>query len=194
MKRLSLGVVIVAAFALLSPAAASAAEYDAFVGCEVSDAPTPSHECKVGDDLGAYFEADEGTEYDTCLEFPSGGIECEEEQLAEANTLYVNPIELDTPGKYEVCWLVGGEEVEAWAFELKTPPAPPAPPAPAPVPAPVAAPLPAPILPLKSATCVKAEKRVKQLKNKLQNTDGKKQKGKVRNQLQGARGATRRSC
>lgn len=197
MKRLSLGVVIVAAVALLAPAAASAAEYETFVGCdEFAENPAPSHVCQNDEFPGAYFESDEETEYDVCIEFPDGFFDCAEEQEAEAEVLYVNPLFPDELGTYFVSWYVGVTEVGSWEFRWEAPPSPPAPPAPTPVPALAPAPAPPPLViaPAKSTACVKAEKRVKQLKNQLQSAEGRKQKGKLRGKLKAAKTAAKKAC
>lgn len=195
MKRLSLGVVVVAAVALLAPATASAAEYETFVGCnELAQNPVPSHVCQNDEFPGAYFESDEETEFDVCIEFPDGFFDCVEEQEAEAGILYVNSLFPDELGTYFVSWYVGGTEVGSWEFLWEAPPSPPAPPAPAPPPALAPAPPPLVIAPVKSTACLKAEKRVKQLKNQLQNAEGRKQKGKLRGKLKGARNAAKKVC
>lgn len=192
MKRLSLGIVLTAAIALLIPAAASAAEYETFVGCNyLTASPVPSHTCQVGDTPGAFFESDEETEYDICVEFPDGFFDCAEEQEAEADVLYVNRIFSDEPGEYLLSWFVGVVEVGSWAFHLDSPP-PPAPPAPAPLPLPAPPVLPAVSVP--SQGCLKAKSRVNQLKNKLQNTSERKAKAKVRSKLKAAKAAAKRAC
>lgn len=83
-KRVLLCVSLAAVAVLSIPALAGAAEYDAFVSCDdLSENPAPSHVCQIGDFPGAYFESDEDTEYDVCVEFPTGEELCAEEQFAE---------------------------------------------------------------------------------------------------------------
>lgn len=192
MKRLFLGAVLAAALALAIPAAASAAEYETFVGCNyLTESPVPSHTCQVGDAPGAFFESDEETEYDVCVEFPDGFFDCAEEQEAEAEVLYVNRIFSDEPGDYLLSWFVGPTEVGSWTFRLELPPAPPAP---VPVPLPLPAPPVLPAVAVPSPACVKAKKQVTKFKNKLQNTSGRKAKAKVRGKLKASKGAVKRAC
>jgi hypothetical protein len=178
MKKLVLGALLAAALALSIPAAASAAEYETFVGCEISLSATPSESCQIGDSPGAYFESDEETEFDVCVEFPDGEVLCAEEQEAEANVLYVNEITTEIPGDHFVIWFVGPTVVGEWEFSMSqpTPPAPPAPPALPALPAPAPAILPAG----PTQGCLKARKRVTQIKNQLENAEGRKQRARLR--------------
>jgi hypothetical protein len=192
MKRLFLGTVLAAALAVAIPAAASAAEYETYVGCGASASTPPAGVCLLGDTVGAFFESDEETEYEVCVETPDGFEECAEEQEAEAGTLYVNELVPDELGTYFVSWYVGLTEVGFSTFRLDPRPAPPAPPALPPAPAPV--PPPVAVAPVKTVACTKAEKLVKQLKNQLQSTSGHKAKTKVRGKLKGARAAVNRAC
>ncbi|HET6998780.1 MAG TPA: hypothetical protein VFI03_09335 [Solirubrobacterales bacterium] len=196
MRRLFLGFVLATAIALLASVSASAAEYDTFVGCDdLTENPVPSHVCQVGDFPGAYFASDVDTEYDVCVEFPSGTTLCAEEQFAEAETLYVNSITSEAEGNHFVSWYVEDVEVGSWSFRLDPPPLPPAdPPLPAPQVLPPPPPPPLPAAPLKSQGCLKAEGRVAQLKNRLRNTSGGKQKAKIRGKLRNARVEARRAC
>ena len=168
------------------------AEYETFVGCDTSAFATPSHACELGDIPGAFFESDEETEYDVCIEFPSGFFDCAEEQEAEAGSLYVNPLFPDELGDYLVSWYVGVEEIGSWTFRIDPPPAPPAPPAPAPLPAPAPVILPAIVSP--TPACLKAKKRVSQLGSQLRNANGQKGKLKIRARLKAAKAAKKRVC
>jgi hypothetical protein len=202
MKRLVLGTALIAAVVLSIPASASAAEYDTYVGCGTAVTTPPSAACVVGSPVGLFFESDEETEYEVCVEFPDGLEECAEEQEAEAGVLTLNELVTEELGTYLVYWYVGLAEVGSASFRLDpapappTPPTPPAPPAspapPAPTPAPAPAPAPAP--PAKSVACVKAEKRIKQLRGQVQNADGKDRKATLRGKLKGARTAAKKAC
>jgi hypothetical protein len=194
MKRLFLGAVFTLALALAIPAAASAAEYETYVGCGASGSTPPAGTCLLGDTVGAFFEADEETEYEVCVEFPDGVEECAEEQEAEAEALYVNELVPDEIGTYFFSWYVGVTEVGTATLRLDPRPAPPAPPVLPPAPAPVSLPIAAAPAPVKSVACTKAEKRVKQLKNQLRNTSGREAKAKVRGKLKGAKAAVNRAC
>ncbi len=190
MKRLFLGTVLAAGLALAIPAAASAAEYETYVGCGTSASTPPAEVCVLGDTVGAFFESSEETEYDVCVEFPDGFEECAEGQEAEAEVLYVNKLVPDELGTYSFYWYVGLTEVGSSTLRLDPRPAPPAPPVipPAPAPAPLA------VAPVKTVACTKAEKRVKQLKNQLQNASGRKAKAKVRGKLKSAKATVNRTC
>lgn len=106
-SRKSVSVVIAllatAVAVLLVPCSASAAEFETFVGCDdLAEPPVASHVCKLGDFPAAYFESDVDTEYEICVEFPDGEVLCAEEQLAEAEVLYLNSIGSDEAGTHNV--------------------------------------------------------------------------------------------
>ncbi len=68
MKRLVLGLTLVAFAIALLPGTASAAEITGFVGCdENAENPQPSHKCLTTDSPAAYFESSEEIEYEACL-------------------------------------------------------------------------------------------------------------------------------
>jgi hypothetical protein len=188
MKRLLLGLVV--AFSLLAPSPAGAAEYATFVGCDdLAETPTPSNVCMVDDFPAAYFEADVDTEYEICVEFPSGKTLCLEEQFAEAEVLYLNSITSEVPGNHVVTWYVEGVEIGSWTFRLDVPAPPPAPVAPAPV-----IPAPSTVAPPPTAACLKSRQQVTKLKGRLRSTGSPKQKTKLRGKLKSARAAAQRLC
>ncbi len=140
---------------------------------------------------GAFFEADEDTTYDVCVEAPNGDVFClKEERDAKAGVRDVVALPAEEPGPYFVIWFVGDEPEGSWEFILNPPPPPPVP---APAPAPAVVP-PMAVVPVKSTACLKAEKKVKQLKDQLQNASGKKRKARLRGKLKGARTAARKAC
>jgi hypothetical protein len=191
MKKLLLGLVLIAMTALSIPPSSSAATYETFVGCDdLSENPVPAHVCQLGDFPGAYFESDVDTEYEVCVEFPSTAFICSEEEFAEAGVLYVNSITSEQPGAHFVSWYVGEIEVGSWAFRLD----PPAPPAAAPATSPPATTLLPAAAPVPSTACLKAKQRVGKLKGRLRHALGAKQKTKIRNSLRGARAAVRSAC
>jgi hypothetical protein len=195
MKRVLLGLLFAVTAALLAPVAASAATYETFVGCDdFAENPVPAHVCQVGDFPGAFFESDANTEYEVCVEFPTGEVFCSEEELAEAEILYVNSIfgdePSDEPGDYLVGWFVEGAEIGSWAFRLDPPPPPP-PAAPVAVAPPAQPPV---IVSTVSVECLKAQRRVGALKGRLRNTKGRSQKAKVRSKLKNARATANRVC
>jgi len=199
MKKLFYGLVLAGAVSLLIPLAASAAEYSAFVGCDdLAGDPIPSHVCLTDDFPGAYFEADEDTEYEICVEFPSGEFLCAEEQFAEAGVLYLNSITTDQPGNHFVSWYVGEEEVASWVFRVDAPPPLPTPSTPARVvPAPIVTPAPtvAPAPPAPpSAACLKAKLRTRQLGGRLRKAEDGPAKAKLRGKLRNARAVAKTAC
>jgi hypothetical protein len=198
MKKLFFGLMLAGAISLLIPLAASAAEYSAFVGCDdLAEDPVPSHVCLTDDFPAAYFEADEDTEYEVCVEFPSEEFLCEEEQLAEAGVLYLNSITTEEPGDHFVSWYVEEEEVASWDFRVDAP-APPAPNPPATVvPAPIVTPVPT-IAPTPTATptaaCLKAKLRTRKLGSRLRKADDGPAKAKLRGKLRNARAVANTAC
>jgi hypothetical protein len=172
-------------------ASASAAEYETYVGCSANADAPPSHSCELGDSPGAFFETDEETEYEVCVEFPDFSFLCAEEQFAEAGVLYVNEITTDQVGEYFVAWYVGDTEVGNWAFDVAAPPSPPTPPSPPPAPLPPAPPALSPVV---TPACAKARSRVRSLSTRLRNAASHKSKVKLRAKLKRARAAAESSC
>jgi hypothetical protein len=192
MKKVFLGLVLATAASLLIPLPANAAEYETFVGCDdLAENPVPAHSCQTGDFLGAYFESDVDTEYEVCVEFPTEEEFCTEKEFAEAGVLYVNSITSKLEGNYFFSWYVEGAEVGSWTVRLDRPPPPP--PVVPPTPAPATAPLPA-VAPSPPAECLKAQRRVGNLKDQLRNAGGRKRTVKIRGKLRKARATAKRVC
>lgn len=177
---------------LLAPVSASAASYHFFVGCDdLSETPVASHACVIGDFPAAYFESSEETEYEVCVEFPGGKFLCAEEQLAEAEVLYLNSITTELEGVHTVYWYVGEDEVGSFVFRMNPPPPPPTPPAVVP-PAILA---PAPVLPTgPSADCLIAQGKVSKLKGRLAKATRRQQKVRLRKALKTARASAKTAC
>jgi hypothetical protein len=185
-----LSVLSVLAVGLVAAASASAAEYETYVGCGSTASSPPSHTCTLGDSPGAFFEADEDTEYEVCVEFPDFEFLCAEEQSAEAGVLYVNEMTTEELGEHFVAWYVEGIEVGNWVFDVIAPPPPPAPPA---APAPVA-PAPPAIAPVTSPACVAARGHVRSLSARLRKATSHKAKVRLRAKLKRARAAVKGAC
>jgi hypothetical protein len=124
----------------LAPSA-GAASYLTYVGCSPFVSASPSHVCHIGDEPGAFFKSDTEVEYKVCVDFPNSETICSEEELAEANTLYVNAITTSVVGAHLVTWHVEGVEVASWAFRVDEPPSPAPTPSPAPGPSPPSVPV-----------------------------------------------------
>lgn len=192
MRKLFSGLGIAAAVLLAMPVAASAAEFETFVGCDyVAEEPVPSHVCQLGDIPGAFFESNVDTKYNVCIEFPNGEEACSEGNVAEAGFLYAKSIFSNLEGEHFVTWYVEGAEIGSWLFRLNPPPAPLVV---TPAPAPSATPPPAVVIPGPSAQCVQAKQRVIKIKRRLRNASGRKQRVKVRGKLRKAQLAQKRVC
>lgn len=183
---------LLAGVVLALPSSAVAAEYTTFVACSISVEAEPADSCQLGDTPGAFFEADEDTVYDVCVEFPGGKYLCALEQEAEEGVLYVNKITSNEVGLHYVDWYVDEELIATWGFELLAPPPPVVPPATPPVTV-----APAPVTPVPagpSPACKRAKGKVQRLKVKLGNAKGKKAKAKVRLSLKAAKAQKQRLC
>jgi hypothetical protein len=191
MRRVLIGVLSTMVVALSAPTVASAAEYSFDVGCGLTAATPPSHVCEIDDPIGAFFEADEDTGYEVCLEFPDGFFTCTEEEFAQANVFNVNPITTNELGQHLASWWIGEELLGIWDFQVVASPPPPPPPPP---PAPVAPPPPPVVVPQVSAACVKARRSVTRLRARIRKASTAKQKAKLRPRLRRAKAAVRRAC
>jgi hypothetical protein len=189
MRRLLLSLVLTAtASAAFLPGSALAAEYNTFVGCDsFSESPVPSHACVLGDHPAAYFEADEDTEYEVCIQFPNLEFLCSEPAFAEAGLLYQNNFGTELAGQHYVYWYDALTEVEIgfWAVEMQEPP---------PLLLPLLVVETSPPAPTESAACVKAKQRVRRLKGRLRLASCSCQEAKIRPKLRKARAAVRRLC
>jgi len=191
MKRLLLSLLLAAMGFALMPGSASAAEYYFDVSCGLTADSPASHLCERGDQIGAFFESDEDTEYEVCIEFPNETFACAEEQFAESNVLYVNEIFTEQLGEHWASWWIGEELIGVWDFRVVEPPKPPL----AASPPPLAAPPPPPVVaPQVSAACLKARGTVRRVRAQLQKARSRKRKANLRGKLKRARIAARRAC
>lgn len=93
--------------------------YTTYAACGRTETSPPSHECKVGDELGAFFRSNlADVEYEICTSFPARPDICVADQQATMETLYVNSITSSIPGLHTVTWRVNGAEVGSWTFRL----------------------------------------------------------------------------
>ena len=193
MKRVLLGLLLAGLAALILPASAPAANYSFYVGCEYP--PQPSHECPAPDKLAAinvvaFFEADEDTNYELCIEYPSTFFVCSGPFLAEADTPEYDGFAALEVGRYEAVWYFAGteEEIGTWVFNMVEPPPPPPPP-------PAVPPVVAPVLPSTvGGDCQPAKKRVSKLKGQLRKATSSLQKAKLKRKLKKAQAAVQRAC
>lgn len=195
MKRLCLGLVILASGLLLAPAGANAA-YDTFGTCDPSVSETPSHLCHSGEPLGAFFESDLPTVFELCIEFDGDEYGCTEPEAVDANVPFGWKIEDLVDGDYVFRWYVSGTEVGSpWSIRVEPAPPPSEPSTPPATTAPTVVTPPPPVAaPLPSAACTKAKRRVLVLKGRLKQASGLKAKTKLRAKLKLARAAVKRLC
>jgi len=118
-------VLVLAGLALISISAIAAADgstdpnYTVYGGCGLGGATRPSHLCRKGDELGAFFRSNTADAvYEVCVRFPTGKRLCAPGQLASQGTLYVNKITSNIEGSTFITWAVNSQEVGSWHFGL----------------------------------------------------------------------------
>lgn len=111
-------------FLLLAGSAKASPAYVAYVGCSSHAEAAPAHSCRLGEQLGAFFELEGRTEagFQTCVRreiaAPTHEPSCTREQPAYALTpmvLRFKPLQL---GSYQVSWRVEGREVASWSLNV----------------------------------------------------------------------------
>jgi hypothetical protein len=124
MKGLKALVAALAATGLLAgvvPAVASAATYEHYVACGISQESGPSHVCSKNAKKGAFFRSNKATVvYTVCVRFPSGKSLCAQAQKAKKEMLYVNKVTSTIPGRHIVSWFVKGKKVGTFIFRVKS--------------------------------------------------------------------------
>ena len=119
LKALAATVSGVALLASAAPASAGAAAYKHYVGCGVSQHAALSHSCPRASKKGAFFESlNADVFYTVCVKFPTGKNLCAPHQEATKETLYVNKITSNIPGKHRVTWFVAGKRVGTFIFDV----------------------------------------------------------------------------
>jgi hypothetical protein len=122
MKGLKTLIAVLSVTALLGsliPASASAAAFDHYVACGLSQNAKASHLCQKKRDKGAFFKSNNATVfYSVCVKFPTGKNLCAKSQEAVQGTLYVNRITSNIPGKHLVSWFVESKKVGSYAFRV----------------------------------------------------------------------------
>jgi hypothetical protein len=122
MKGLKTLIAVVSVAALLGsliPASASAAAFDHYVACGLSQNAKRAHLCQPKRDKGAFFRSNNATVfYSVCVKFPNKKSLCKNKQEAVQGTLYVNPITSNIPGKHLVSWFVDGKKVGSFSFQV----------------------------------------------------------------------------
>lgn len=102
-----------------APEASTPAAYLHYVACGLSRNAKPSHKCSKKSKKGAFFESLKGEiSYKVCVRFPTGKNICAAPQKAMQETLYVNKIRSNIPGKHRVTWFVGGKRVGLFYFDV----------------------------------------------------------------------------
>jgi hypothetical protein len=101
------------------PATASAAAYEHYVGCGVTEKTRPSHSCPKKSKMAAFFKSvNADAVYTVCAKFPSGKNICARSQQAEQGVLKVNEFTSKEPGKLRVTWFVKGRSVGSFALQI----------------------------------------------------------------------------
>lgn len=107
-------------FLLLPGRGEASSAYVAYAGCSVGEDAAPSHVCKVGEELGAFFEVRGRTEVQvqTCISRPGQLGSCTSEQSAYALTPLVQSFTPTDLGSYQITWRVGGSQVASWGVNV----------------------------------------------------------------------------
>jgi hypothetical protein len=94
--------------------------YVVYGGCGIEGTTPPSHLCRKGDQLGAFFQSLNGDSvYTVCVRFPLGEKTlCREQQQALAGVLYVNKVTSGIVGKTTITWSVSSVQIGEWSFGL----------------------------------------------------------------------------
>jgi hypothetical protein len=188
MKRLALALLSSTVGLMLMPASSPGANVVTYVGCSSTAEAPPSHVCRLGDEPGAFFESETEVEYEVCVTFPNAETLCAEEEIAEAETLYVNTITSNLPGEHLVTWYIEGLQVASWSFRLDAPPAP----------APIALPPSSPTVVQpptgQGPRCRNAKHRIAKLVARLRTAATHSERLRIQAQLKAARSHARSVC
>ncbi len=97
----------------VAPPPAEVAEpvYRAYVACKRNSNALPTHRCRLGSRVGAFFESSVPVTYTVCVRFPNNRRLCARGQSAEAEVLYVNAVRTREFGRHAVTWYVGGRRI-----------------------------------------------------------------------------------
>lgn len=104
--------------------ATAAPSYVAYASCSPHEDAAPSHECRLGEQLGAFFEARGRTEapFQTCFNrvgSPLGSEPfCLSGEPAYALTPLIDSFSLTEMGSYELTWRVEGHRVASWRLSM----------------------------------------------------------------------------
>lgn len=104
--------------------ATAAPSYVAYASCSPYEDAAPAHECRLGEQLGAFFEARGRTEtpFQVCFNrigSPLGPEPfCVSGEPAYAFTPLINSFSLTQLGSYELTWRVEGRQVASWRLSM----------------------------------------------------------------------------
>lgn len=104
-----LGAVALLFIAQLAHAAGRGNSVHAYVACGRTKEAEPSSRCSQLAKVGAFFKSPYTTKYRICVRSSRGFHNCERNQTAEANIVYVNSVRAPKAGKYTVTWSFNGE-------------------------------------------------------------------------------------
>jgi hypothetical protein len=120
LKLLAATLLGAALLASAAPASAGAAAYKHYVACGLGAKAKPAHVCPRGGSKGAFFRSNNADVfYTVCVKFPTGKNLCARHQKAIKNTLYVNRVTTNIPGRHKVTWFVNKKRVGSFTFRVK---------------------------------------------------------------------------
>jgi hypothetical protein len=107
-------------FLLLPGSAVASSAYVSYAGCSAGEDAAPSHVCKLGEQLGAFFEVRSRTEvqFQICISRSGQQGNCTTGQPAYALTPLVLRFTPTDLGSYEITWRVGGRQVASWGVNV----------------------------------------------------------------------------
>jgi hypothetical protein len=105
---------------LLSPSAALAAGDSAYVACTDTPDAAPATFCEAGKPHGLFFQTrGSQVQYKACITSPSGYESCTKEFLAVPGYLSrIGTLGSTVLGIYSVVWLVAGQPVASWSYQV----------------------------------------------------------------------------
>jgi hypothetical protein len=87
-----------------APAPVATGAINAYFACGQGRKARAASRCPREGRLGAFFRSPSATTYSVCISFPGGRHECARNQVAAADTLYVNTVSGHQKGWYKAVW------------------------------------------------------------------------------------------
>jgi len=102
----------------VAPTAASARDFEGYIGCGRSGKAPEAHSCPRSRELGVFFKSlDADVFFYFCVKFPNGR-DCSNSVEAEQGHLYRQGIDPGLPGKYRVTFFVDGKPIGSRAINV----------------------------------------------------------------------------